>query len=219
VLSSHTDISNLKQNRQHARILTSQQATSLKTRAVAHSLAMALANDSKEDDGVVGQQIAAVDVEKAELGSNTDASTDVPLNHNKLDQNRFSITNAVNLSLDDVEPTDVQIRGLSIAVDTSPSWLDPSTYPELFSAKSKAAPHIKTLLHSVDASLKPGTLTAIIGGSGSGKTTLLNNLAERVVSSRLSQQGRCKQCSTCLCHATRYPIADSNCSGNIEILS
>ncbi|KAL7924743.1 pleiotropic drug resistance protein [Trichoderma austrokoningii] len=138
---------------------------------------MALAGDSKEDG------VAAVNVE---LGSTTDASTDVPL---KLDQSRFSIANAANLSLDDVEPTDVQIRGLSIAVDTSPSWLDPSTYPELFSAKLKTAPRIKTLLHSVDASLKPGTLTAIIGGSGSGKTTLLNNLAERVVSSRLSQQG------------------------------
>lgn len=148
---------------------------------------MALADDGKEDDAV--GQLAAVDVEKAELGSTTDASTDGPLNHNKLDQSRFSIANAVNLSLDDVEPTDVQIRGLTIAVDTSPSWLDPSTYPELFSAKSKAAPRIKTLLHSVDSSLKPGTLTAIIGGSGSGKTTLLNNLAERVVSSRLSQQG------------------------------
>ncbi|PNP40769.1 hypothetical protein TGAMA5MH_07209 [Trichoderma gamsii] len=148
---------------------------------------MALADDGKEGDAV--GQAAAVDVEKAELGSTTDASTDGPLNHNKLDQSRFSIANAVNLSLDDVEPTDVQIRGLTIAVDTSPSWLDPSTYPELFSAKLKAAPRIKTLLHSVDASLKPGTLTAIIGGSGSGKTTLLNNLAERVVSSRLSQQG------------------------------
>ncbi|KAL9483684.1 hypothetical protein ACSS6W_002473 [Trichoderma asperelloides] len=147
---------------------------------------MALADESKEDG--VGHG-AAVDVEKAELASTTDVSTDVPLNHNKLDQSRFSIANAANLSLDDVEPTDVQIRGLTITVDTSPSWLDPSTYPELFSAKLKAAPRIKTLLHSVDANFKPGTLTAIIGGSGSGKTTLLNNLAERVVSSRLSQQG------------------------------
>jgi ABC-type multidrug transport system ATPase subunit len=147
---------------------------------------MALAGESKED---IAGQIAAMDVEKAELGSTTDTSIDVPISHNKLDRNRFSITNAATLSLDDVEATDVQIRGLTISVDTSPSWLDPSTYPELFSAKFKTAPRIKTLLHSADADLKPGTLTAIIGGSGSGKTTLLNNLAERVVSSRLSQQG------------------------------
>ncbi|KAL7787470.1 P-loop containing nucleoside triphosphate hydrolase protein [Trichoderma ceciliae] len=146
---------------------------------------MALVGESKEDVG----QIAAIDFEKAELGSTTDTSLDVPLSHTKLDRNRFSVAGAANLSLDDVEAVEVQIRGLTISVDTSPSWLDPSTYPELFSSKFKSTPRIKTLLHSVDVDLKPGTLTAIIGGSGSGKTTLLNNLAERVVSSRLSQQG------------------------------
>lgn len=149
---------------------------------------MAQASESKEDY-VLGQ-IATIDVEKADLASTTDvASLDVPLSQTKLDRNRFSVAGAANLSLDDVEAVDVQIRGLAISVDTSPSWLDPSTYPELFSNKFKTAPRIKTLLHSTDADLKPGTLTAIIGGSGSGKTTLLNNLAERVVSSRLSQQG------------------------------
>ncbi|KAH6605750.1 abc transporter [Trichoderma cornu-damae] len=147
---------------------------------------MALAGEGKED---VVEQIPAIDVEKAELGSTTDTSLDVPLGQTKLDRSRFSVADAVNLSLDDVEAVNVQIRGLAISVDTSPSWLDASTYPELFSAKFKTAPRIKTLLHSADASLEPGTLTAIIGGSGSGKTTLLNNLAERVVSSRLSQRG------------------------------
>lgn len=144
------------------------------------------AGESKEE--ALGH-IATIDVEKAELASTTDTSLDVPISHIKLDRNRFSIAGAANLSLDDVEAVDVQIRGLAISVDTAPSWLDPGTYPELFSAGFKTAPRIKTLLHSVDADLKPGTLTAIIGGSGSGKTTLLNNLAERVVSSRLSQQG------------------------------
>ncbi|KAL5091533.1 hypothetical protein Trisim1_003135 [Trichoderma cf. simile WF8] len=144
------------------------------------------AGESKEE--ALGH-IAAIDVEKAEIGSTTDTSLDVPISHIKLDRNRFSVAGAANLSLDDVEAVDVQIRGLAISVDTAPSWLDPGTYPELFSAGFKTAPRIKTLLHSVDADLKPGTLTAIIGGSGSGKTTLLNNLAERVVSSRLSQQG------------------------------
>ncbi|EHK23803.1 uncharacterized protein TRIVIDRAFT_45576 [Trichoderma virens Gv29-8] len=144
------------------------------------------AGESKEE--ALGN-ITAIDVEKAEIGSTTDTSVDVPISHIKLDRNRFSIAGAANLSLDDVEAVNVQIRGLAISVDTAPSWLDPSTYPELFSAGFKTVPRIKTLLHSVDADLKPGSLTAIIGGSGSGKTTLLNNLAERVVSSRLSQQG------------------------------
>lgn len=48
---------------------------------------------------------------------------------------------------------------------------------------------MKPLLNAVNADLQPGTLTAIIGGSGSGKTTLLNTVAERVLSSRLSQEG------------------------------
>ncbi|KAH0492707.1 hypothetical protein TgHK011_007648 [Trichoderma gracile] len=146
-----------------------------------------MAGDGLED--AAAAQLAGLDVEKAELASMTDTSLDVPASRNKLDRNRFSITGAANLSLDDVEAVHVQLRGLAISVDTSPSWLDPSTYPELFSAGFKSKPRIKTLLHSADADLKPGTLTAIIGGSGSGKTTLLNNLAERVVSSRLSQQG------------------------------
>ncbi|KAK7923503.1 ABC transporter [Apiospora marii] len=104
---------------------------------------------------------------------------------------RPSLGVANHLSLDDVEPTDVQIRNLTVTVDTSPSIMDPSTYPELFSVgKSKTGPTTKTLLHSVNASFQPGSLTAILGGSGSGKTTLLNTVAERMFSSRLSQTGR-----------------------------
>lgn len=103
------------------------------------------------------------------------------------------------LSLDDVAPVDVQIRDLSITVDTSPSVLEPATYPSLVknalrartAASSKPDPssHIKPLLTSVSASLQPGTLTAILGGSGSGKTTLLNTVSSRMSSSRLSQTG------------------------------
>ncbi|KAI2627787.1 P-loop containing nucleoside triphosphate hydrolase protein [Hypoxylon sp. NC1633] len=108
-------------------------------------------------------------------------------------ERRLSLSAAGHLSLDDVEAVEVQIRNLSVTVDTSPSISDPATYPDLFKerfgGKGHRGPTIKTLLSSVDASMKPGTLTAILGGSGSGKTTLLNTIAERMFSSRLSQAG------------------------------
>ena len=93
------------------------------------------------------------------------------------------------LSLDDVEEVDLKIRDLVVAVDTAPTWLEPATYPELMSNKFDTTPKVKTLLQNVSADLRPGTLTAIIGGSGSGKTTLLNTVAERVISSRLTESG------------------------------
>ncbi|KAG5973396.1 hypothetical protein E4U58_005221 [Claviceps cyperi] len=94
-----------------------------------------------------------------------------------------------NLSLDDVAAVHVSMRDLSVSVNTAPSWLEPATYLGLLAARFKTTPCIKNLLHSVSADLNPGTVTAIIGGSGSGKTTLLNTLAERILSSRLSQKG------------------------------
>ncbi|KAF4126202.1 ABC-type branched-chain amino acid transport system, ATPase component [Geosmithia morbida] len=103
--------------------------------------------------------------------------------------NRFSLSGAGNISLDDVESVHVRIRDLAVSVDTAPSWLEPATYPDLMSSKFNTSPRIKTLLHSVTADLSSGTLTAIIGGSGSGKTTLLNTMAERVASSRVAQTG------------------------------
>ncbi|OAR01316.1 hypothetical protein LLEC1_03743 [Akanthomyces lecanii] len=105
------------------------------------------------------------------------------------DAPRFSLSGAGQLSLDDVASVQVQIRDLDVCVNTAPSWLAPSTYPGLFKSKFNTAPEMKTLLHSVNADLAPGSLTAIIGGSGSGKTTLLNTMAERIFSSRLHQQG------------------------------
>lgn len=105
---------------------------------------------------------------------------------------RLSLSGAGHLSLDDVEGIDVQIRNLSVSVDTSPSIWDPATYTDLLGktfGKKVNSPTTKTLLSSINASLKPGTLTAILGGSGSGKTTLLNTIAERMRSPRLSQTG------------------------------
>ncbi|ATY65700.1 ABC efflux transporter [Cordyceps militaris] len=105
------------------------------------------------------------------------------------DTRRLSLSGAGQLSLDDVASVQVQIRDLEVSVNTAPSWLAPSTYPTLFKSKFSTDPEMKTLLHSVNADLAPGSLTAIIGGSGSGKTTLLNTMAERMVSSRLHQEG------------------------------
>ncbi|KAI0096875.1 P-loop containing nucleoside triphosphate hydrolase protein [Nemania sp. FL0031] len=97
------------------------------------------------------------------------------------------------LSLDDVEAVHVELRDLSITLDTSPSLMEPATYPDLIRNVLKPDVDIgskkKTLLNCINASFKPGTLTAILGGSGSGKTTLLNTMADRVFSPRLSKTG------------------------------
>ncbi|OAQ66072.1 ABC transporter [Pochonia chlamydosporia 170] len=129
----------------------------------------------------------AVDLEKPDRPSSVDTASFYK--QDGADERRFSISGAGNLSLDDVASVDVQIRDLSVSVNTAPSWLEPTTYQDLFAAKFKTTPCIKDLLKSVAADLQPGTLTAIIGGSGSGKTTLLNTMAERITSSRLKQSG------------------------------
>lgn len=116
------------------------------------------------------------------------SSVDVPANPSASPLGIRSGT-AGALSLDDVDAVDLKIRDLAVNVDTAPTWLEPATYPELMANKFDTAPKIKTLLRNVSADLRPGTLTAIIGGSGSGKTTLLNTVAERVNSSRLAESG------------------------------
>ncbi|KAI0202926.1 P-loop containing nucleoside triphosphate hydrolase protein [Astrocystis sublimbata] len=110
----------------------------------------------------------------------------------ELGQQQTTPAIAGQLSLDDVPAVDVQIRNLSVVVDTSPSLLNPGTYTKLVQniiKPDEALSQKKTLLHSVDVSCGAGTLTAILGGSGSGKTTLLNTIAERVFSTRLSKTG------------------------------
>ncbi|TQV92919.1 ABC transporter [Cordyceps javanica] len=141
-------------------------------------------------------QVPAVPVEFGGESDRTDRAssiaTSMEQNSNQKKENdtrHFSLTGAGQLSLDDVASVQVQIRDLEVSVNTAPSWLSPSTYPSLFRSNFKTDPEMKTLLHSVNADLVPGSLTAIIGGSGSGKTTLLNTMAERMVSSRLHQEG------------------------------
>ncbi|KFA69745.1 hypothetical protein S40285_06007 [Stachybotrys chlorohalonatus IBT 40285] len=147
---------------------------------------MAVLDNEGSVPGAVTQSLVA-DIEKAEPASSIDTSMEP--RQPQLADRRFSLSGAGHLSLDDVETVDIQLRNLAVSVDTAPSWLEPATYQELAAAKFKTTPRIKKLLYDVDADFKPGTLTAIVGGSGSGKTTLLNTIAERVNSTRLSQQG------------------------------
>ncbi|KAK7989923.1 hypothetical protein PG989_010238 [Apiospora arundinis] len=156
-------------------------------------MATTTAESNPQRHGAAGDNPATDDTEKIERASSISTTMDA-LTH-EAEPRRPSLGVANHLSLDDVEPMDVQIRNLTVTVDTSPSIMDPSTYPELFGGllgnkSGNSAPTTKTLLHSVDASFQPGSLTAILGGSGSGKTTLLNTVAERMFSSRLSQTGR-----------------------------
>ncbi|KAH7029318.1 P-loop containing nucleoside triphosphate hydrolase protein [Microdochium trichocladiopsis] len=149
--------------------------------------------DGEKDPSLAqpGDTGSTTDLEKNDAAS---AVTPLPDTTSPQQQNQSHLPlSTAALSLADVEPVDVQVRSLGVSVDTSPSILEPSTYPDLFRSKfgsGQGGPTTKHLLSSLDASLKPGTLTAIIGGSGSGKTTALNTIAERVASSRLSQSGR-----------------------------
>jgi ABC-type multidrug transport system ATPase subunit len=132
-------------------------------------------------------------VEKPEPSSSISTSLDMAHAGPERSAIASAAAAAGRISLDDVEPVDVQIRKLTVHVDTSPSILDPATYPELLRLGGRGGddtPRTKTLLSSVNASLRAGSLTAILGGSGSGKTTLLNTIAERMFSSRLSQSGQ-----------------------------
>ncbi|PNY25851.1 ABC transporter ATP-binding protein/permease [Tolypocladium capitatum] len=136
-----------------------------------------------------GKDADMIETDAADRASSLDTAVDQSIIHEERGERRFSLSGAGNLSLDDVEAVDVRIRDLSVSVNTAPSWFEPATYQDLLAAKFRTTPCIKGLLRSVAAHLPPGSLTAIIGGSGSGKTTLLNTMAERVTSSRLSQEG------------------------------
>ena len=105
-----------------------------------------------------------------------------PKNPKHPEQSEALIFNGNNLSLEDVEMVEIQIRDLSVSVDKSSLGF-------LKKHKPNAGPDVKSLIRSISASFQPGTLTAIMGGSGSGKTTLLNTVSERVASARLTKSG------------------------------
>lgn len=155
----------------------------------------------KPENGALSQGLEYVamehiDPDKAERASSCATSEDHgTVDHHKRPGALLPLTGGNHLSLGDVDPVDIQIRDLSVTVDTSPSIWAPSTYPDLLKAsfnrgRRPDTPATKTLIHSVSASLRPGTLTAILGGSGSGKTTLLNTISERMASSpRVARSG------------------------------
>ncbi|KAJ5141458.1 hypothetical protein N7526_002453 [Penicillium atrosanguineum] len=95
-----------------------------------------------------------------------------------------------NLSLHDVNPVNVQVRNLSLHLDTSPPIWESS--PSQFWRRlrgQKIEGISKTVLDGVDANMPSGSLTAIIGSSGSGKTSLLNLMAGRMSLSRATVEG------------------------------
>ncbi|RFU34068.1 hypothetical protein B7463_g2324, partial [Scytalidium lignicola] len=131
------------------------------------------------------------DLEKGMVGSDGASSPALPVTTgNGHEQNLYTLSTTFSnhISLSAVDPVDVQIRDLSVTVDTAPS---PFSLDSFMSGNRKHddVPTSKQILHSVSASMPAGTLTAIIGGSGSGKTTLLNTMAERVTSARLAIGG------------------------------
>jgi ABC-type multidrug transport system ATPase subunit len=106
------------------------------------------------------------------------------------DLHTITSSSANQISLSDVNPVDVQVRGLAVTVDISPSAFSLSNYlPRKKTQDGTPVSTTKHILHSVSASMPAGTLTAIIGGSGSGKTTMLNTMAERMTSGRLTFAG------------------------------
>ncbi|KAG9249172.1 ABC transporter-like protein [Calycina marina] len=99
----------------------------------------------------------------------------------------ISTSQSNGLSFSEVEQVDVEIRNLSVTVDTKPSWSLPA-----FLSRNRNEDGVSTqkdILYSVSASMPAGSITAIIGGSGSGKTTLLNTISGRMPGRRLSIGG------------------------------
>ncbi|KAJ9201894.1 hypothetical protein DTO164E3_3332 [Paecilomyces variotii] len=95
-----------------------------------------------------------------------------------------------NLNFRAVNPVDVQVRNLSVLLDTVPPlWETPP--PQLWNRlRGKPPPETaKTILDGVNADMPSGSLTAIIGSSGSGKTSLLNVMARRMGSNQLKISG------------------------------
>ena len=92
-----------------------------------------------------------------------------------------------DLSLRNVEPVDICVKGLGISIDVSPSGFT--------AIRARIANYhhqntvLKRILQDVDTNMPNGSLTAIIGGSGSGKTSMLNALSHRLKGARLEQSG------------------------------
>jgi ABC-type multidrug transport system ATPase subunit len=96
------------------------------------------------------------------------------------------------LSFRAVSPVDVQVKNLTVQIDTTPPLsqaFPPQIWNRIWRRQRPEATTFKTILDGVSASMPPGSLTAIIGSSGSGKTSLLNVMAARMESERLKISG------------------------------
>ncbi|PBK97301.1 P-loop containing nucleoside triphosphate hydrolase protein [Armillaria gallica] len=94
-------------------------------------------------------------------------------------------THQEKLSFSAVAQVDVQIRRLSVKVNTGRrGWLVKKQ------SVDEEAGVSKSLLTHIDADFPRASLTGIIGSSGSGKTTLLNVLSRRMHSSNLAVHGQ-----------------------------
>jgi ABC-type lipoprotein export system ATPase subunit len=89
-----------------------------------------------------------------------------------------------------VEPVDVNVKDLVVQVDTTPPiWqYIPAGLRNRLTRAAMDQP-LKTILDGVTARMRPGSLTAILGGSGSGKTSLLNVIAGRMRGSGVKISG------------------------------
>lgn len=107
-------------------------------------------------------------------------------------------SNIADLSLLEVEPVEVTVRNLNLAVSAKPKIT--KLFTKLFTKSSaqkidpeKGIPepdtNRKRILQNVSLDIPAGSVMAIIGGSGSGKTSLLNVLADRVSLSTLERSG------------------------------
>ncbi|KAJ5130617.1 uncharacterized protein N7515_006656 [Penicillium bovifimosum] len=97
---------------------------------------------------------------------------------------------AYNLTLRAVNPVDIQVRNLSLEVNTTPPiWETSPTQIWQRLRGHQPSKNTKTVLDNVSASMPSGSLTAIIGSSGSGKTSLLNLMASRMSLSRTNTSG------------------------------
>ena len=92
-----------------------------------------------------------------------------------------------DLSLRNVEPVDICVKGLGVSIDVSPSGF--TAIRARLANYHRQNKVLKRILQDVDANMPNGSLTAIIGGSGSGKTSMLNALSHRLKGARLEQSG------------------------------
>ena len=93
-----------------------------------------------------------------------------------------------DLSFRAVQGVDVQVSGLNVSIDTSPSRLAKAWS---FGIERRITENgsSKSILGNVTAFMPSGSLTAILGASGSGKTSLLNALSHRIKQGRLKTEG------------------------------